>query len=198
MALERDLHDGAQQRLVAAALVLGRLRDEHESDTQLDAGLEQAEGLLRDGIDELRALVRGTRPSPLLLEGVAGAVRELVADAPLPVSVTGDAPRSAPEREAAAYFAVCEALANAGRHAAATRCDVSLQIIGSRLRLQVSDDGRGGIAERPGGGIEGLRHRMEALGGGLACEDGIDGGSRLSAELPWPPTGGEVARLRAV
>jgi signal transduction histidine kinase len=192
--LEADLHDGAQQRLIAVGLLLGSLRDDATIDPAVEARIGRAADLLNTAIDELRTLARGARPSPLLLHGVVGALRQLVDDAPLPVEVVGAVPRSLPEREAAAYFVVCEALANAGRHAAATRCRVVIGLDAGALRIAVSDDGRGGARVRPGGGLEGLRHRVEALGGDLDAHDAAAGGSVVSAVLPWPASG-EPPRL---
>jgi signal transduction histidine kinase len=193
--LESDLHDGAQQRLVAVSLLLGRLRDEVVDDPALEARIAQAADLLTDATEELRTLARGARPSLLLLHGVVGAVRQLVHDAPLPVDVHGAVPRSLPEREAAAYFVICEALANAGRHAAATRGRVALELVTGWLRIEVTDDGSGGAWMRPGGGLEGLRHRVEALGGELGAHDGASGGSVVRATLPWPAVSGDMPDL---
>jgi signal transduction histidine kinase len=190
--LESDLHDGAQQRLIAVGLLLGRLHDEAADDPALGARIAQAADLLTDAIDELRTLARGSRPSPLLLHGVVGAVRQLVHDTPLPVDVKGAVPRSLPEREAAAYFVICEALANTGRHGAATWGRVELELGAGWLRIEVTDDGRGGARMRPGGGLEGLRHRVEALGGELDTHDGAGGGSVVRAMLPWPPASGNA------
>jgi signal transduction histidine kinase len=194
--LERDLHDGAQQRLVALSLLLARLREDATNTPRLATGLEHAQDILRDASDDLRAFARGARPSPLLLHGLVGAVRQLVHDAPLPVEVEGGVSRSLPEREAAAYFVVCEALANAGRHSAATRCRVRLRLHAGQLRVEISDDGTGGVRVRTGGGLEGLRNRVEALGGDFDVRDGVTGGAVVRAALPWPPAAVASPHLR--
>ena len=181
--LENDLHDGAQQRLVALGLLLGRLRDDVAQDPILEARIAQAEHLLAEGIDELRTLARGARPSLLLLHGVVGAVRQLAHDGSRRTS-----PRSACTSRAAS---ASSAHASASRRRTANGATSS----SSSAALQLSTS-RGGVWMRPGGGLEGLWHRVEALGGTLLARSGETGRSVVRASLPWPAVDAAAAELR--
>jgi signal transduction histidine kinase len=184
--IERDLHDGAQARLVAIAMDLGLAQQ------KLDEDPEQARQLLaeaRDGASaalvELRDLARGIRPALLAERGLAEAVRAFAARSPVPASVTADlGDERMPEPvESAAYFVVAEALANVAKHADAKRATVSLVRREDRLEVLVVDDGHGG-ANPDGGGLKGLRARVEALDGTLGVASPAGGPTMLRAEFP--------------
>jgi signal transduction histidine kinase len=184
--IERDLHDGAQARLVAIAMDLGLAQQ------KLDEDPEQARQLLaeaRDGASaalvELRDLARGIRPALLAERGLAEAVRAFAARSPVPATVTADlGEERMPETvESAAYFVVAEALANVAKHADAKRATVSLVRREDKLEVLVVDDGHGG-ANPDGGGLKGLRARIEALDGTLGVASPAGGPTMLRAELP--------------
>jgi signal transduction histidine kinase len=181
--IERDLHDGAQQRLVTLALELraaqGRLGPEGE---RLVAS---AVAQLRDAVDELRALARGVHPAILTENGLSAALESLAIRAPIPVVVDSAPPgRLAADVEAAAYFVASEGLANVVKHAGASRVTIGARQEDGRLVVEVADDGVGGAALAGGSGLRGLADRVEALGGGLSVESPRGGGTRLRAELP--------------
>jgi signal transduction histidine kinase len=185
--IERDLHDGAQARLVAVALELGRAEEKLDADDPEAARALLAEGReqARRALAELRDLVRGIHPSILADRGLGAAVIALAARTPVPVEVedrVGERP--SPAVENAAYFVVSEALVNATKHAGAQRCLVRLARSGGRLVVEVSDDGAGGAEVVPGGGLAGLRSRVEALDGMLAVQSAAGGGTIVRAELP--------------
>lgn len=189
--IERDLHDGAQQRLIAVALELGQARTVIETDPQraralVEHGHEEVKGVLKD----LRDLVRGLRPVILEDRGLDAALSSVVARCPFPVTVSVDVePRPAPSIESAAYFAVSEALANSMRHADASSASVSVRRMDDRLVVEVIDNGRGGArVERAGGeagsGLAGLVDRASALGGRVAVDSPAGGPTRIRVELP--------------
>ena len=184
--IERDLHDGAQARLVAIAMDLGLAQQ------KLDEDPEQARQLLaeaRDGASaalvELRDLARGIRPALLAERGLAEAVRAFAARSPVPATVTAELGEGRmPEPvESAAYFVVAEALANVAKHADAKRATVSLVRREDKLEVLVVDDGHGG-ANPDGGGLKGLRARVEALDGTLGVASPAGGPTMLRAEFP--------------
>jgi signal transduction histidine kinase len=184
--IERDLHDGAQARLVAIAMDLGLAQQ------KLDEDPEQARRLMgeaRDGataaLSELRDLARGIRPALLSERGLGEAVSAFAARSPVPASVTADLGEGRlPEAvESAAYFVVAEALANVAKHAGAKRATVSLVRRGDTLEVLVIDDGHGG-ANPDGNGLKGLRARVEALDGTLGVASPAGGPTMLRAELP--------------
>jgi signal transduction histidine kinase len=176
--IERDLHDGAQQRLVALALMLRHARATLDP-AVLDAAIDE----LAAATAELRELARGIHPAVLTEGGLEPALAGLAGRVPLPVEIAGPpAERLPPAVEAAAYFAVAEALTNVVRHARATRVEVSVRRRGDRLVVRVRDDGRGGA--RPGGGLRGLADRAAALGGAFSLESPAGGGTTVRAELP--------------
>jgi signal transduction histidine kinase len=188
--IERDLHDGAQQRLVSLALNLGMAR----------ANLADAPGPARDAIEaaheeatqalaELREFVRGLHPAVLNDRGLDAALSGIVARAPLPVRLHVDAAsRCAPSIEAIAYFVVSEALTNVAKHAHAGRAEVTVRRTGDRLRVVVADDGRGfdpgGAAARQGSGLRGLAQRVAAVDGTLRIDSTAGGPTTISVELP--------------
>jgi signal transduction histidine kinase len=183
--IERDLHDGAQARLVALALDLGMAEERFERDPDGARELvEKARDEARLALSELRDLARGMRPALLAERGLSEAVRSLAARTPLPTTVTAEpGERIPPAVESAAYFVVAEALTNAVKHSAATRLTVDLTRDGDLLVVEVADDGVGG-ADVAGSGLSGLRKRVEALDGSLRVASPRGGPTLLHAELP--------------
>ncbi|MFL5955034.1 MAG: sensor histidine kinase [Gaiellaceae bacterium] len=178
--LERDLHDGAQQRLLAVGLALQLLRDNH-GDPQL---LTEAEAELQAALHELRDLARGIHPSILNDQGLGPAIRSLVDRAPLPISAEVSDERYGQSIEAAAYFVVSEALANVAKHAHARSAQISVSRLNGHLVVEVCDDGRGGAAAASGSGLQGLSDRVRALEGRLTIESARGAGTTLRAEIP--------------
>lgn len=187
--LERDLHDGAQQRLVALSLSLRLLRSKLHAAPGLDpdtvAAADAAADELRVAIAELRELARGIHPVILTEAGLGPALRTLAERSAVPAIVTDEPDGRLPAAvEATAYFVVSEAITNTAKHAAATRVAVGARCVDGTLRVEVSDDGVGG-AERGGGtGIEGLFDRVAALGGTLTVESPPGQGTLVVAEIP--------------
>jgi signal transduction histidine kinase len=178
--LERDLHDGAQQRLLALGLALALLRDDH-GDPQL---LDEAEAELQLALRELRDLARGIHPAILTEQGLAPAVRSLTDRAPLPITTRIADGRFTQAIESAAYFVIAEALANVAKHADAGSASVSVARANGHLLIEVRDDGRGGAAARLGGGLEGLADRVGALSGRLTIESADAAGTIVRADIP--------------
>jgi signal transduction histidine kinase len=183
--IERDLHDGAQARLVALAMDLGMAEERFERDPDGARELvEKARDEARQALAELRDLARGMRPALLAERGLAEAIRALAARTQLPTTVSVQAGgRLAPAVESAAYFVVAEALTNAVKHSGATRLTVRVERDGDRLAVEVSDNGRGG-ADPDGSGLTGLRKRVEALDGELRIASPAGGPTLLRAEVP--------------
>ena len=185
--LERDLHDGAQQRLVSLSLAMRMLQSQVSS--VADEGLACEVGRMADelkrAIDELRDLAHGIHPAALTEQGLGVALEALAEIAPVPTHI-----RAVPESrlptsvEATAYFTISEALANAGKHAQATAIDVTAHLDGPRLIVEVSDDGKGGADIGAGTGLAGIDDRVAAIGGTLHLESPAGGGTRLRVELP--------------
>jgi signal transduction histidine kinase len=178
--LERDLHDGAQQRLLALGLALQLIR-ESNGDPEL---LNQAEAELQTALRELRDLARGIHPTILSEQGLGPAVRSLADRAAIPVAVAAEDERYPASVETAAYFVVAEALANIAKHAAARSASVSLARQNGKLVVDISDDGCGGAVGRAGGGLQGLADRVAAAGGSLVVTSEPGSGTTLHAELP--------------
>jgi signal transduction histidine kinase len=182
--IERDLHDGAQQRLVTLGIVLRRLQRSLPREAQLlnpalDAAVDEVAGAIAD----LRTIAAGVRP-PRLDEGLAAALADLARGCAVPVDVVATADRAPPEVEAAAYFVACEALTNAVKHASPTRVVMHTSRENGVLRLLVSDDGIGGASESSGTGLPGMVDRVAAHGGTLAIESPHGAGTRVAVELP--------------
>jgi len=184
--IERDIHDGAQQRLVALALELrsAQLRLA-PANPEVEQVLAAAVDDLQAAVDELRELARGVHPAILTEEGLAAALESLVIRAPLPVTLE-DAPeqRLATEVEAAAYFVACEGLANVAKHADANAATVSARIEGATLVVVVVDNGVGNARANGGSGLRGLADRVEAVGGRLSVDSPTTGGTRIEARIP--------------
>ena len=183
--IERDLHDGAQARLVALGMNLGMAEQKFATDPDGARLLvsEAREGV-GDALKELRDLVRGIRPPVLADRGLEAAISSLVDRSPITVHVASHiTSRPTEPVETAAYFVVAEALTNAAKHARASRIDVRLNRTGNTLQVEVTDDGRGG-ADVAGHGLSGLRRRVEALDGLLFVASPAGGPTVIRAELP--------------
>jgi signal transduction histidine kinase len=178
----RDLHDGAQQRLIHAIMALQEARSDAgpESEPVLDAVLEDT----RMAIEELRELAHGIHPAILTHHGLAAAVEGLADRAPIPIEVDISHDRYPAAVESAAYFVAAEALTNIAKYANATAARVSAACHDGRVRLTVRDDGAGGATPTPGGGIAGLEDRMAALGGSLMVQSPPGKGTTVLAEIP--------------
>jgi signal transduction histidine kinase len=180
--IQRNLHDGAQQRLVSVLLTIGRLRQSADEEQGRLLGLACEE--LAAGLQELRELAGGLHPAVLSERGLVPALEALALRAPLEVELAAVPERRLPEQvEAAAYFVVAEALANAQKHAGASRVTVTARIDADRLLVAVYDDGAGG-ADPEGEGLRGLVDRVEALGGTLEVESPAGQGTHVRAQLP--------------
>ncbi|HEY9413792.1 MAG TPA: histidine kinase, partial [Pseudonocardia sp.] len=168
--IERNLHDGAQQRLVGLALTLG-LAGRGELDPAVAALLDDALDELHVAIEELRGLARGVHPAIVTDVGLGGALESLAERPGVPVDLQLDVPARLPDRvEVAAYYLVAEALANTNKHARTDRVSVRAALTDGVLKVSVSDEGRGGAVAVPGSGLEGLADRMSALGGQLVVD----------------------------
>jgi PAS domain S-box-containing protein len=179
--IQRNLHDGAQQRLTSVLLRLGRLRaSSGEHDELLGLAIHE----LAASLDEIRQLAGGLHPALLTERGLATALEALALRTPMPLELEALPDRRLPERvEAAAYYVVAEALANVQKHASARRVVVRATADDRCLDLSVRDDGVGG-ADATGGGLRGLADRVEALGGALTLDSPAGGGTRIRAQIP--------------
>src|SRR3954471_23621153 len=184
--IERDLHDGAQQRLTALAIDLGRARSKLDSDPAAARDLvEQAHEDAKLALAELRNLARGIHPAILTDRGLDAALSALAARSPVPVEITADIGARPPVAiESTAYFVVAEALTNAGKHAGATRLLVRLRREEGRIVVEVEDDGIGSATFEPGGGLEGLMTRVASVDGTLTISSPAGGPTIVHAELP--------------
>lgn len=190
--LERDLHDGAQQRLVALSLALRRAQGQLESGSGegLEASLDDASRLVKDALAELRELARGIHPAVLSEAGLAGAVPALAKASPVRVEVGAvPADRLPSEVEAAAYFFVSEALANVAKHAPNATASVRASRLDGVLAIEVTDDGPGGATPGRGSGLQGLDDRMAAIGGRIEIRSPVGTGTTLRAWIPVEPAG---------
>ncbi|HEY5985111.1 MAG TPA: sensor histidine kinase [Streptosporangiaceae bacterium] len=183
--VERNLHDGAQQRMATLALSLAMLRDRAGGDPALAASLDQAAAQLKQAISELRELARGIHPAILTEDGLPAAVESLADRSPLPVRVLADFDERLPESiEAIAYFVVSESLANVAKYACASGAQVELSRRDGILRVEVVDDGVGGADASRGSGLRGLEDRVSAVRGSFRVETQPGGGTRVHAEIP--------------
>jgi hypothetical protein len=184
--IERDLHDGAQQRLVALALTL-RMAEKRAAEGNTEAAelVRQAGEEAGLALKELRDLARGIHPAILTNRGLPAALDDLAGRASVPVEVVATPPERLPDQvEAAAYFVVSECLANIGKHAQATAAQVSVTPRDGDLLVTVTDDGVGGAKLDDGSGLQGLQDRVGALDGTLSVESGPAGGTRVLATIP--------------
>jgi signal transduction histidine kinase len=183
--LERNLHDGAQGRLVAVALLLGHARSRIGAQAEVAPLLDQALEELRTSLAELRELARGLHPAVLTDRGLEPAVEALARRAPIPVRVDVDVAGRGPEAvEIAAYYIVSEALVNVAKYAQANAATVTIRRADDRLTVEVADDGVGGADAGHGSGLRGLADRLEALDGTMAVDSPPGGGTRLRAQIP--------------
>jgi signal transduction histidine kinase len=182
--IERDLHDGAQARLVALSMQLGRAEERLRDQPEAAELVRQARGEAGAAIAELRDLARGIAPPVLADRGLPAAVEALGRRAPIPVTVEAELDhRPLPVLETAAYFVVAEALTNVAKHAPQAHAAVSIRMDATHLYVEVADDGPGG-ADIHGGGLSGLRSRVEALDGMLLVVSERGEGTIVRAELP--------------
>ena len=183
--IERDLHDGAQARLVALGMSLGMAEQKFESDPE---GAQQLVAEARAGVaealKEMRDLARGIYPPVLADRGIGAALETLADRSPLTTTVSVDLPERPPAPvETAAYFVAAEAMANAAKHSGAGRIDISVGRNDGMLEVEIHDDGSGG-ADAAGSGLAGLRRRVEALDGTLTVQSPAGGPTTIRAELP--------------
>jgi signal transduction histidine kinase len=182
--LERDLHDGAQQRLVSLGVQLRRMQRALPRGAQiLSPALDQIVDEVGAAIGDLRQIAAGVRPARLD-DGLAAALRDLARSSPVPVEVDVTGERVAASVEAAAYFVACEALTNAVKHAGASKVAVSACRENGTLLLRVSDDGLGGAVVRRGSGLAGLKDRVAAHGGTLEVVSPRGAGTRIEVAIP--------------
>jgi signal transduction histidine kinase len=183
--LERDLHDGAQQRLVSLALSLRTVRSSIDGDPQARRVIETARHELDQALEELRELARGIHPSVLSDRGLPAALEGLANRAPLPVQLAVTPGQRLPDRvESASYFVVAEALTNVAKYAKATRANVNVTGTGGQVLVEVSDDGVGGADPAAGSGLRGLQDRVSALGGTLEVDSRPGNGTTVRAAIP--------------
>ncbi|MEV7126510.1 sensor domain-containing protein [Streptomyces sp. NPDC093260] len=185
--IERDLHDGAQARLVALAMDLGLAREKLAEDPRAAARMvDEAHGEVKTALQELRDLARGIHPAVLTDRGLDAALSSVASRCTVPVTVEVDlAERPAPAIEGIAYFTVSELLQNVSKHSGARSAAVDVWRSEDRLMLQVTDDGYGGAEAAAGSGLAGLAERLDAVDGILLVDSPAGGPTRVTAELPW-------------
>jgi PAS domain S-box-containing protein len=193
--LERNLHDGAQQRLVSLSLDLRMARSTVAAGSETAALLDTASRELSEALEELRELARGIHPAVLTDQGLRAAIRALSARSSVPVDVTIDLDRELPGQvEAALYYVAAEALTNVTKYAQATAVTVTVAGAENGTRVVVADDGVGGADPARGSGLRGLADRVEALGGRLEVSTVEGGGTRVEAWIPPAPAPGTAAQ----
>jgi signal transduction histidine kinase len=184
--IERDLHDGAQARLVAIGMSLGLAEKQLERDPDLARSLlVEARDTAGDALADLRELVRGIHPPVLADRGLVEAVRALASAVPVPVAVRADIPGRLPAPvESAAYFAAAEVLTNVVKHASAKQVTIVLKRVGNDVELVVEDDGIGGADVEQGTGLQGIARRLSAFDGVLTVESPAGGPTKVVMVLP--------------
>ena len=184
--LERDLHDGAQQRLVSVALRLRAARGAVPPELgELSSELSRVAEGLASALDNLREIAHGVHPAILAEGGLGPALKTLVRRSPLSVELAVRADARLPERvEVAAYYVVSETLTNAAKYAHASVVRVDVCAVDGVLRLAVCDDGDGGADPARGSGLVGLKDRVEALGGTISVKSPLGAGTSVDVELP--------------
>ncbi len=184
--LERNLHDGTQQRLIALSMELTLLERRIGADPDVASRLEHARNELATSLTELRDVARGLHPALLTVQGLPAALESITGTSAVPARLTTDVRTRLPERvEVAAYYVVSESLANVGKHAHATSASVKVVDAGAALDVEVADDGVGGADVNKGSGLRGLRDRVEALGGTFVVTGPRSGGTRICATIPY-------------
>jgi signal transduction histidine kinase len=185
--IERDLHDGAQQSLIALALRLRSATAAPRDRDELLVEITDVAAALMGAIDELREISRGIHPAILSKAGLRPALRALARRSPIPMEIDVRIDRRPPEHvEVGAYYVVSEMLTNAAKHAHASVVEVDAEVAGGTLRLYLRDDGVGGADPERGSGLVGLKDRIEALGGTLSLHSPTGGGTTVTCELPVP------------
>jgi signal transduction histidine kinase len=194
--IERDLHDGAQQRLVSLTLQLRTAQADIPPELEaLDAQLDRAVAEANGALDELREIARGLHPGVLARGGLGPAVRALARRCPIPVDLAVHLPERLPEHvEVSAYYVVAEALTNAAKHARASTAAVTVEASDTVLRLTVDDDGVGGADLGRGTGLLGLKDRVEAIGGRIRLDSPPGAGTSLQAQIPLTAAGSPAPR----
>ena len=196
--IERDLHDGAQQRLVSLALNLRRLESRLEPDSAASQDLADARVELDAALEELRELARGIHPSILTDRGLEAALAAVAGRSTVPIELDldccGDLPSSV---QTTAYFVVVEALTNATKHARADRIEVRVAVGEGHATTEVRDDGIGGVDPAGGSGLRGLADRVSALGGALEIESPAGAGTTIRARIPVVDAGEASREIRA-
>jgi signal transduction histidine kinase len=188
--LERDLHDGAQSRLVALAVKLRLARMKAEAQPEVLKLLDESSAELQAGLDELRELARGIHPAVLTDRGLTAALAALASRAPVPVEVACEPPDGLPDAVATAvYFVVSEALTNVAKYARAERATVAVRRVADKVVVEVTDDGVGGANLAGGSGLRGLSDRVSALDGRLDVRSPVGEGTQVRAEIPLVKTG---------
>ena len=183
--LERNLHDGAQQRLVALSLELSLIENEVDIDSGAKARLDQARREIASSLDELREIARGIHPAVVTGHGLAVALEQLAARASIPVRLTVEVGGRLPEPvEVTGYYVVSESLTNVGKYAKASAATIEVSQTNGLLLVEVTDDGIGGADTERGTGLRGLADRVEALGGRLRVWSPTGAGTRVRAEIP--------------
>jgi signal transduction histidine kinase len=183
--LERNLHDGAQQRLIALSLDLGMYSAKLSEDPEAQSRIQAAREEIAVSLEELRAVARGLHPAVLSAHGLGVALESLAADSAVPVKLNVAVEKRLDESiEVAAYYVVTESLANIGKHAKAKRATIDVTREGDELVVEVIDDGVGGADSERGTGLRGLADRVEALGGRLRVWTPSGGGTRVRAQMP--------------
>jgi signal transduction histidine kinase len=183
--LERNLHDGAQQRLIALSLELSLLEEEFSAEAAARARLALARQEIATSLGELREVAQGIHPAVVSGHGLAVALEQLTARAPVPVRLTVEIDDRLPEAvEVAAYYLVSESLANVAKHANASSVTIVIDRREGRVVVEIVDDGIGGADTERGSGLRGLADRVEALGGRLRVWSPSGGGTRVMAEIP--------------
>lgn len=186
--LERNLHDGAQQRLIALSLELSLLEEKLGSDPDAATRLAAARCEIASSLDELREVARGLHPAVVSGHGLEVALEQLTAHAAVPVRLTVNIGSRLPEAlEVAAYYLVSESLANVGKHARASSASVEVTRTDASVLVEVVDNGVGGADTERGSGLRGLADRVETLGGRLRVWSPVGGGTRVRAEIPCAP-----------
>jgi signal transduction histidine kinase len=201
--IERDLHDGAQARLIGVGMHLAIVRElvgAQAPTEQVVAAVDTAQATLTTAVAELRDLVRGIHP-PVLDAGLEAALATVAAGSAVPVTVEIGLPRRPPPAlESIAYFTACELLTNAGRHSGAREAAIRVDLRDDVLRLRVHDDGRGGAHRRAGGGLAGLSERVRVVDGSLVIDSPAGGPTTVTVEIPCPlaadPTDSRTGVLR--
>lgn len=184
--IERALHDGAQNRIVGIAVLVGAARREvHRDPERADEILARAQDAAEQSLAELRAVVRSILPPVLENRGLEGALSALASDCAVPCKVTVEVPVRCPASvEATAYFVVAESLTNVAKHSGASCAEIEVRLRGDRLGVRVTDDGRGGADPAGGSGLAGIARRVEAHDGDVAVDSPVGGPTEIRVELP--------------